>query len=181
VTLVLAATPAELAWAKDAAAIGVGPVEAAIATTRALVERRPAAVLHVGLAGARRAAGLPIGTLVLGTSSRYCDLVAALPRLEREVAPDEGLLVRARAALPEAVAAPIGTSAAVGGSSGADIEAMEGFAVLRACALLGVPALELRVVSNEIEEQDRSRWDFAGALAVLAAAGPRLLSALDER
>ena len=51
--------------------------------------------------------------------------------------------------------------------------------MLRACALAGVPALELRVVSNEIEEADRARWDFRGALAGLEDAGRRLVSALE--
>jgi len=178
VILVVAATPGEVAWATDGAAVGVGPVEAGIGAARLLAERRPAAVLHVGLAGARRAAGVPVGALVLGSRAVYEDLMAELPGLVRELEPDAGLLRRARVALPEALVLPIGTSAAVGGTSGAPVEAMEGFAVLRACALAGVPAVELRVVSNEIEEADRARWDFRGALAVLAVAGPRALAAL---
>lgn len=176
--VVVAATPGEVAWAADGAAVGVGPVEAAIGTARLLGERRPAAVLHVGLAGARRGAGVPVGAVVLGTRSVYCDLVAELPSLVRELEPDAGLMQRARAALPGALALPIGTSAAVGGTTEAAVEAMEGFAVLRACAVAGVPALELRVVSNEVEEADRARWDLRGALAVLAEAGPRALAAL---
>ena len=39
--LVVAATPPELRWADDGAAVGVGPVEAAIATARVLAERSP--------------------------------------------------------------------------------------------------------------------------------------------
>ena len=46
---------------------------------------------------------------------------------------------------------------------------MEGYGVLRACADAGVPALEVRVVSNEVEEPDRARWRFADAFAVLHA------------
>lgn len=177
--LVVAATEPELRWAGDGVAVGVGPVEAAIGTARALAELRPSAAVHVGLAGARRASGIAIGTAILGTSAVYCDLVAAFPGLVRELEPDPDLLARARAALPEALALPIGTSAAVGGTRGTDVEAMEGFAVLRACALAEVPAIELRVVANEIEEQDRARWDFRGALGVLESAGRRLVSALE--
>ena len=55
---------------------------------------------------------------------------------------------------------------------------MEGFGVLRACALAGVPAVEVRVISNEIGEPDRSRWDVAGALDVLAETIPALVRAL---
>ena len=53
---------------------------------------------------------------------------------------------------------------------------MEGFAVLRACELAGVPAVEVRVVSNEIDEPDRTRWRFDDAFATLAAALPRLVA-----
>jgi nucleoside phosphorylase len=57
---------------------------------------------------------------------------------------------------------------------------MEGFAVLRACALAGVPAVEVRAISNEIGEPDRSRWELDTALAALADALPRLRAALER-
>ncbi len=88
--------------------------------------------------------------------------------------PDAGLVARLQASFPEAVSHPIGTSARVGGSHGVDVEAMEGFAVLRACELAGVPAVEVRVVSNEIDEPDRARWHFEEAFALLAETTPRL-------
>ena len=72
---------------------------------------------------------------------------------------------------------PIGTSARVGGTSGVDVEAMEGFAVLRAAELAGVPAVEARVISNEIDEPDRKRWRLDDALAALAGHLPRLVRA----
>ena len=40
--------------------------------------------------------------------------------------------------------------------------------MLSACLDEAVPALELRVVSNEIEEQDRAHWRFEEAFAELA-------------
>jgi futalosine hydrolase len=55
---------------------------------------------------------------------------------------------------------------------------MEGYAVLRAAALAGVPAVEVRVVSNAIGEPDRGKWRFADARAALAAALPRLVEEL---
>jgi len=73
---------------------------------------------------------------------------------------------------------PIGTSARVGGTSGCTVEAMEGFAVLRAAQLAGVPALEVRAVSNEIDEPDRARWRFDDALAAIEQALPLLLAEL---
>jgi nucleoside phosphorylase len=52
---------------------------------------------------------------------------------------------------------------------------MEGFAVLRAAELAGVPAVEVRAISNDVDEPDRARWRFEDALAALAQALPRLL------
>ncbi len=57
------------------------------------------------------------------------------------------------------------------------VEAMEGFAVLRAAALAGVPALEVRAISNEVGEHDRSRWRIDDALAALSGSLPELVAA----
>jgi futalosine hydrolase len=174
--LVVAATARELECAAGARtmACGIGPVEAAIATSRALAESPAEALLLVGLAGAR---GIAAGTLVLGSEALYCDLHADV-HVPRRTLPDEPLLAAARAALPEARVEPIGTSAAVGGTTGCDVEAMEGFAVLRAAELAGVAAVELRAVSNEVDEPDRSRWELETGLAALKEAVPRLLASL---
>jgi futalosine hydrolase len=177
--LLIAATERELEGLDRAAnrllVCGVGPVEAAAATARALAEEPPRAVLHVGLAGTH---GFAEPHLVLGGEAVYCDPTpgSLVPSRAR---PDEALLAAARAALPGTRVCPIGTSARVGGSSGCEVEAMEGFAVLRACELAGVPALELRAVVNEITEPDRGLWRFEDGLALLRAAVPRLLEALD--
>lgn len=183
--LLVAATDRELCG-HDGLACGVGPVEAAAATARALALQPVEAVLHVGIAGAR---GIEIGSLVVGTESTYRDLSAEWPVVDR-LTPDAGLVERARRALPDATTAPIHTSAVVSGSSDTVslepvraplIEAMEGFGVLRAAALAGVPAVEVRAVSNELGEDDRSRWDVSGALGALERALPLLLDALRAR
>jgi nucleoside phosphorylase len=175
--LVIAATERELEGLRPAhgsLVCGIGPVEAAAATARALADNRPRGVLHVGLAGRH---GFAAPELVLGSEAVYCD--ADAPALVRSRAlPDGALLEAARAALPGARVCAIGTSARVGGTSGCDVEAMEGFAVLRACELAGVPALELRAVVNEIAEPDRALWRFDDGLALLRDAVPRLLEAL---
>ena len=85
------------------------------------------------------------------------------------------------AVAPDAPVVEIATSGGVFRSADAPVEAMEGFGVLRAAALAGVPALELRAVSNVVGEQDRARWDVAGAVTALGAAGRRVLAALQER
>jgi futalosine hydrolase len=179
--LVIAATVIELEWVEgvETLATGVGPVEAAAGASRRLAVDPPDAVLHVGIAGARRAAGLDVGTIVVGSEARYGDLRAAIPSLTTFVTPNPSLLALVRAALPGALCEPIATTAAVGaGDPSCRIEAMEGFAVLRAAERAGIPAVEVRAVSNEIEEADRSKWDFAGGLEALAAAGRRVLAGL---
>lgn len=174
--LVVAATERELAGAEGVAtlACGVGPVEAASAAARAFTIQSPDALLHVGIAGAR---GLPMAQLVIGSEAVYED-AAAGTLVPRRALPDARLVDAARRALPGARLLPIGTSARVGGTSACEVEAMEGFAVLRAAELAGVPAVEVRAVSNEIDESDRTRWRFDDALAALEAALPRLLAEL---
>ncbi len=178
--LVVAATARELGDLDSAATLvcGIGPVEAALATASALSRRKPDAVLHVGIAGA---ATLPPRTLVLGSEAVYCDLLdpnSTMTRLER-IEPDAGLLATARRALPAAEVMPIATTARVGGGTACDVEAMEGFGVLRAAQVTGVPAVELRAVSNAVAEPDRTRWAIEDALAALAPAVAILLEALD--
>ena len=116
---------------------------------------------------------------MLGSEAVYCD--AAGPLVPALALPDADLLARLHEAFPEAVLRPIGTSARVGGSHEIDVEAMEGFAVLRACELAGVPAVEVRVVSNEIDEPDRALWRFDDAFALLAETLPRLVAVASGR
>jgi predicted 5'-methylthioadenosine/S-adenosylhomocysteine nucleosidase len=173
--LVVAATERELARSDglDTFCCGIGPVEAALQTARVLQERRPDAVIHAGIAGSR---SIEPPALVLGSEAVYCDVIdssSSLPRIER-VRPDAALLERVRGVLPEAHVNPIATCGKVGGGTGFDVEAMEGFGVLRACELAGVPAVELRAISNSPDEVDRAHWRFDEAFAALADALQRL-------
>jgi futalosine hydrolase len=178
--LVIAATPPESAWAPPDQTVvcGIGPVDAAARTAAILVARRAAAVLHVGVAGARRASGIPVGSIVIGRRAHYADIRARI-RHAHACEADPVLLRAVCSALPDARVCDIATSAAVGSPHDAPVEGMEGFAVLRACALAGVPAVEVRVISNEVEEQDRAAWRIAEACAVLAVAGPVALRAVE--
>jgi futalosine hydrolase len=170
--LLVAATDIELCD-RPGFVCGIGPVEAGVATARQLALEAPGAVLHIGIAGAH---GITPGGLVIGSEAIYKDIAAEIPVVDR-VEPDAGLLAALRDAVPEALSLPIGTSAAVGGAAGARVEGMEGFGVLRACALAGVPGIEVRAISNEIAEGDRSRWRIGRALEALADALPRMLEA----
>lgn len=177
--LVLAAIREELGPSGDwiGATCGVGPVDAAAGAARLIARYRPWAILHVGIAGARAALDLPPATLVLGTESQYEDLGVPERFAPRVLVPDARLLTAAAAALPHARQATIGTSGRVGGGGEAGVEAMEGFAVLRAAQLAGIPALELRAISNTVEETDRRRWAFSEAFAALHEAVPQVAAA----
>ena len=170
--LLVAATPDELPG--EGLVCGVGPVEAAARTAAALAQSRPSAVLHVGIAGART---FTQPELVIGNEALYCDANDA-KWVKLRIEPDPQLLEAARRALPAARVEPIGTSARLDGTGGCDVEAMEGYAVLRAASLAGVPALEVRSVSNAILEEDRSRWRLGDAKRLLADAVPALLAEL---
>lgn len=178
--LVVAATPAELAPTLACATLvcGVGPVDAAVRVASVLADHRPRAILHVGIAGARRASGLGPATLVIGTAARYSDLRVPMKFAPSEALPDARLLDCVTRALPDALRLPIATVGRVGASVGCDVEGMEGFAVLRAAELAGVPAIEVRAISNEIEESDRSRWHFDHAFSAITAITPRLVEAI---
>lgn len=180
--LVVAATARELPPSDGWLTLqcGVGPVDAAAATAAAIAALRPAAILHVGIAGARRACGILSGSFVIGSESRYCDLEVSAELAPDRVAASPHLLAAVQRVLPDSTTLPIGTSARVGGTTGCDVEAMEGYGVLRAAQLGGVPAIEVRAVSNEIEEHDRAHWHFDEAFAAITELTPRLVAELQR-
>lgn len=179
--LVVAATERELDFVEGVETLccGIGPVEAGVATAFEIGRRRPSAILHIGIAGSHTLEPL---SHVIGSQAIYCDVAdpkSTLPRVE-QVLPDPELVAAAQRALPEARTASIGTTAFVGGGVACDVEAMEGFAVLRAAELAGVPAVEVRTISNAVAEADRTRWRIADALAALAEITPRLVAELES-
>lgn len=138
--LLVAATERELIAddRADPLCCGIGPVEAAVVTAQALASARYSAILHVGIAGAT---SLAPGTVVIGSEAIYCDVIdsnATLPRVHRMTA-SPTLIDAARGVMPQAPVAPIATCGRVGGGIAHEVEAMEGFGVLRAAELCGVP------------------------------------------
>jgi futalosine hydrolase len=180
--LVVAPTARELAEPAGWLALhcGVGPVEAAATTAAAIAALRPDAILHVGIAGARQSSGLLPGAFVIGSESRYCDLDVPADWAPGSVTASASLLAAAQRLLPDSPTLPIGTSARVGGSTGCAVEAMEGFGVLRAAQLAGVAAIEVRAISNIVEERDRARWHFDAAFAAITSITPQLVAALRD-
>ncbi len=59
-----------------------------------------------------------------------------------------------------------------------DVESMEGFAVLRAAHQVGVPAIEIRGVSNLVGARASNEWDFAAGARAAVETTDALLEVL---
>jgi futalosine hydrolase len=190
--LIVCAVAAELAALRprdgvEVVAVGVGPVEAAAGTARALAARSYRAAINAGIAGGFRARAA-VGDAVAVAVEYYVELGledgAAFPlpggvTLLRRAESDPELL---RACRDPRVGARIGSgissatvtttdarAAELDERFGADVESMEGFAFLRAACAAGIPAVELRGVSNLVGDRAANGWDFrAGAQAAVA-------------
>jgi futalosine hydrolase len=177
-------------------AAGVGPVEAAAATSRALAARSYRAVINAGIAGGFRDR-CTIGDVVVVTREDYVELgledgtTFPLPGgiiLERSAIAHESLL---RPFLDGLIPVIVGrgiTSAIVTTTDAraellsnryrADVESMEGFAVLRAAERAGVPAIGIRGVSNYVGNRASNGWDFAAGANAAVETTDALLDVL---
>lgn len=136
---------------------GVGPVEAAIAATRALVDLKTRdapvdLVVCLGSAGSRR---LEQGAVYQASSVSYRDMDASPLGFDKGRTPF--LDLPAKIDLPCQIAGVPAASLSTGADiiSGAAYDAieasmvdMETFAVLRACMIFGVPLVGLRGISD---------------------------------
>jgi futalosine hydrolase len=177
------------------AVLGVGKAAAAMRTTELLLTARPAWLLLVGVCGVYPAPGgepgLSVGDLCLVGDDRLADEGVALPGGEFQGMAAMGLgdagpfaadPVRTAAlaqqlGIPVVAGATVSTCSgrddlarAVAARSGAQVETMEGAAVLQVCRHLGVPAVQLRCVSNRTGDRTAAGWDLQGALLGLGAA-----------
>ncbi len=196
--LVVCALPAELRdfgqrAGVEVVAVGVGPVEAAAGTARALALGRYRAVVNAGIAGAFRGRAT-VGDALLVVEERLADFglegggALSLPdgaSLATTAAADPHLVAscaglpypHARGLTVSQVTATAATAERFAAAYAPDVESMEGFAVLRAAELAGVPGLEVRGISNYVGDREHSGWDFrAGARAT-----SRALTALLDR
>jgi futalosine hydrolase len=154
---------------------GVGPVEAAANIARALARRRYRMLVNAGLAGAVDGAAKIGDGVVIARDRLELDLetgaVIALPGGERvaDRADADSQLVAGLTRLGFAALQGVTVSRVTAtertarrlAEGGAQVESMEGFAALRAAELAGVPAIELRGISNRVGDRDQSGWSFA--------------------
>ncbi len=175
---------------------GIGPVESGLAVARRLARGDVALVVDAGIAG-----GFPgraaVGDAVVVVRERYADIglegggALSLPdgvRLTETVAADPVLTGRlAEAGL---IAGDGLTSACVTTTDArmqrfADayeptVESMEGFAVLRAATLAGIPAVEVRGVSNRVGDRATSGWDIRAGIRATERALDALFTILER-
>ena len=191
---IVCAAPIEGGELADAV-VGVGKAAAAMRTTQLLMTRRPPWVLLIGVCGAYPGSGLEVGGLCLVGEDVLADEGVALAdggfidltRMGFGATLFVGDPARTRALAAE-LAAPVVRGATVSSCSGSDalacslaarsgaqVETMEGAAVLQVCQHLGVPVVQLRAVSNRTGERARGGWDLRGAVDRLHA-GVRALA-----
>ncbi len=142
--------------------VGVGPVEAAIATSRALTERRdaiPSLVVSLGSAGSRCLEHCGVYQAI---SVSYRDLDASPLGFARGVTPflDLPATLPLAPLLPGLAPATLSTGAnivsgAAYDSIAEDMVDMETYAILRACQGFNVPLLALRGISDGRAEVTR--------------------------
>jgi hypothetical protein len=183
----------QLARRAVARAVGVGLVEAAAGTARAIAEERPSMVVFLGTAGAYLGAVLGAAASVRCVSLLSYAVLRGdgyFPRpLPTELATDPALrdAIAAAGALPLAdLACPLAitTSAAAArrarlGGRGT-LENLEGFAVGRAAAAAGLPFAAVVGVANAVGKDAHRQWRRWGAPAA-AAACDAVIAWLDGR
>lgn len=185
---------------------GVGRTNAAIATTRAILEDGPFdAVLSMGVAGALPGCDppLPLGAIVVASESVYHEEGLHAPdgfqdmtELGFPLGSFQGNRVPADPALIDSFKSlgrcgPIATVASCSGTddsalevqarSGAIAEAMEGAAVLHTAQHFGLPGIEVRVISNTTGARPKQIWNLEQAFDTLRKSMPAIAECLSGR
>ncbi|WP_431034614.1 futalosine hydrolase [Streptomyces sp. P6-2-1] len=144
--------------------------------------------------GAQTAEGfVPVTDLGFGRAV-HVPPTALLREVTRALSPDEAADAGDAEGAPELPPVVVGEALTVSTVTGtaeraaelralrprAASEGMEGFAVAEAAYGYGIPALELRAVSNPVGPRDREAWRVPEALAVLTSAFVALAPVLQE-
>lgn len=163
---------------------GVGPVEAAVETSRCLARLAhggalPDLVVSLGSAGSRRCA---LGQVYQVASVSWRDIDASRLGFPRGVVPfaDFPAVLPLPTPIPDIAAASLSTGADIVGGDDydaidADLVDMETYAVLRACQAFDVPLIGLRGVSDGPAELD----SLGGWTQLLGLLDERLAAAVD--
>lgn len=149
-------------------------MNAAYALTRFLDREQVKAIVVCGIGGAYPGSGIPIGSAVCAESECYGDLGASSPGgfLDMEalgfpIIPGAYNVLpmhifptarRARFVTMNTCTGTDDDARAIGARTGGGVESMEGAAIAHVAALAGIPAGEVRGISNLVGNRDRSTW-----------------------
>jgi futalosine hydrolase len=185
---------------------GMAKVNAAHALTALLERFHVSGVLGFGVGGAYPGSHLRVGDIALASSQHYGDEGVAtpdgwmtcegigIPLLERDgtryfndLPVDRQALGSVAAALGSVALGPFVTVSCCSGTRAAGLrlrdrfdaicETMEGAAYAHVAAMYGVRYIELRGISNLVEDRDLSRWRLQDAASAAAAALPIAVAA----
>jgi futalosine hydrolase len=171
--------------------LGVGLVEAAIATTQCVARHRPDGALLLGTCGAFPTAGLPQGTVVAAEGARLADAAVALGTSSLpdpmpayaafDVALHDALVASGARSVQIANTVGITTDDELArrlSAGGSDVEHLEAFSFARACARAGVPCGAALAVANAVGSKGRAEW-LAGHVGASASAADLAYDALE--
>ena len=187
--LLVGATAPELDWVGPRAGVetllvGIGPVDAAVRVARALAAAKYDVVINAGIAGALHGVanvgdGVVVGEEIIDLNLETGERIV-LPdgAVVADRVPSDAQLVEALTALgfPQVRGLTVTQVTSTDATAdrlrkrGAEIETMEGFAVLRAAQLAGVPAIGIRGISNIVGDRGMSEWSFEAGLSGLRRA-----------
>lgn len=205
--LIVVATPQEAEFFGNLGArvvvCGIGAVNAALSTYGAVLEDRPKLILNVGIGGAYPNSGLEMGETACSSAFIYAGLGAQdgedfldleqlgfplfldtfnqIPAWDGVGEWSRQLSIRCGEFLTlETVTGNLETLKVLEKRfPDALIEGMEGAGVAHAALKLGIPALEVRGVSNFVGLRDRSSWRIRDALLSCRSVLERGLMLLD--
>ena len=183
---------------------GVGKAAAAAAATTLLLTYQPEVLWLLGCGGAYPGSGLQVGDLVLASSETFGDEGVAAPggfqdldtmglamrddnsRLSN-IWPVDARLRDWAEQVSNLRSGPFVTVSSCTGTTdkaleieqrtGGVCENMEGAGVALACQQLSIPMLELRGISNIVEDRDTSRWDLPTGMRKAQEATMKLVEA----
>ena len=172
---------------------GVGAVNAAYSLTRFLDREGATRVVVCGIGGAYPGSDLSVGSVAWAESECYGDLGAAAPEgfLDMQAmgfplipGPEPvynslplqvyGSGRRVRFVTVNTCTGDNASAAALAARTGGGVESMEGAAIAHVARLFGIPAGEIRGISNPVGNRDRAAWRVKDAAA---AAQEELLAA----
>ena len=189
---------------------GVGQVETVLSLTRFLEQRKGEfqRVLNIGVAGAylhSEGQGADLLEVCLAEEEILGDFGICYPdrieplaeslvhhsnyKLDPELLHHAAVLLRGQGVLVKqgtfvtvcGVSATEARGNLLGKQYDALCENMEGAAVARVCEAYGLPLLEMRAISNFVEDRDLSRWKMDQACSELGRTAALLLEGLIEK